>query len=239
MKVPFVDYKMAGVFAFFNEPINAVKLSEVFPHEHISVSGWNNVLKALSPLLIANDDNYTILHNDVRVYLSGIIGRDMDNVQEVYSGLCDYYLNLKEKSRAYYSDIIRYLKLAGRENEFTKVYSADYIISAYVHGVEINELREISQDILEYIISGQPINWEYMRCLAFGYMTIDQIEKSSYEIEDTNFRKSLAPLNIHPYECYVQSESLWNIDILETVIALTKKLYVPQEISSVIKSIAT
>lgn len=85
------------------------------------------MLKALSPLLIANDDNYTILHNDVRVYLSGIIGQDMDNVQEVYSGLCDYYLNLKEKSRAYYSDIIRYLKLAGRENEFTKVYSADYI----------------------------------------------------------------------------------------------------------------
>ena len=70
MKVPFVDYKMAGVFAFFNEPINAVKLSEIFPHEHISVSGWNNVLKALSPLLIANDDNYTILHNDIRVYLS-------------------------------------------------------------------------------------------------------------------------------------------------------------------------
>ena len=231
MKVPFVDYKMAGVFAFFNEPINAVKLSEIFPHEHISVSGWNNVLKALSPLLIANDDNYTILHNDIRVYLSGIIGRDMDNVQEVYSGLCDYYLNLKEKSRAYYSDIIRYLKLAGRENEFTKVYSADYIISAYVHGVEINELREISQDILEYIISGQPINWEYMRCLAFGYMTIDQIEKSSYEIEDTNFRKSLAPLNIHPYECYVQSESLWNIDILETVIALTRRLYVHGESS--------
>ncbi|WP_251392372.1 hypothetical protein [Mediterraneibacter agrestimuris] len=231
MKVPFVDYKMAGVFAFFNEPINAVKLSEIFPHEHISVSGWNNVLKALSPLLIANDDNYTILHNDVRVYLSGIIGQDMDNVQEVYSGLCDYYLNLKEKSRAYYSDIIRYLKLAGRENEFTKVYSADYIISAYVQGVEINEFREISQDILEYIISSQPINWEYMRCLAFGYMTIDQIEKSSYEIEDTNFRKSLAPLNIHPYECYVQSESLWNIDILETVIAFTKKLYVHGKLS--------
>ena len=231
MKVPFVDYKMAGVFAFFNEPINAVKLYEIFPREHISVSGWNNVLKALSPLLIANDDNYSILHNDVRVYLSSIIGQDMDNVQEVYSGLCDYYLNLKEKSRAYYSDIIRCLRLARRENEFTKVYSADYIISAYVHGMEINELREISKDILEYIISGQTISWEHMRCLAFGYMTIDQIEKSSYEIEDTNFRKSLAPLNIHPYECYVQTEALWNIDILETVIALTKRLYVRGESS--------
>jgi len=231
MKIPFVDYKMAGVFAFFNEPINAVKLYDIFPNENISVSGWKNVLKALSPLLIANGDNYTILHNDVRVYLSGIIGQDMDNVQEVYSGLCDYYLNLKEKSRAYYSDIIRFLRLAGREAEFTKVYSADYIISAYVYGVETNELREISQDILRGIISAQPINWENMRCLALGYMTIDQIEKSCYEIEETNFRKSSKSINIHPYECYVQSEVLWNVDILETVIGLTKKLYVYGESS--------
>lgn len=226
MKIPFVDYKMAGVFAFFNEPINAVKLFEIFPNENISISGWKNVLKALSPLLIANGENYTILHNDVRVYLSSIIGQDMDNVQEIYSGLCDYYLNLKKKSRAYYSDIIRFLRLAGRVAEFTKVYSADYIISAYVHGVEISELREISQDILRDIISSQPINWEYMRCLAFGYLTIDQIEKSSYEIEETNFRKSSRLLNIHPYECYVQSAFLWNLEILETVIVLTKKLFV-------------
>ena len=30
MQIPFVDYKMAGVFAFFNEPINAVKMQAFF-----------------------------------------------------------------------------------------------------------------------------------------------------------------------------------------------------------------
>lgn len=225
MQIPFVDYKMAGVFAFFNEPINAEKMQAFFPEENISVSGWKNVLKALSPLLIANGDNYTLLHNDIRVYLSGIIGQDIDHVKEVYAGLSDYYLNLKEKSLAYYSDILRFLKLAGREKEFTKVYSADYIISAYVHGVEINELREISKDILKGIIAHNPIDWTNMRCLALGYMTIDQIEKSNYEIEESNFRKSLTSINIHPYECYVQPESAWNFDILDTVISLVKRLY--------------
>lgn len=225
MQIPFVDYKLAGVFAFFNEPINAAKLHEFFPQESISISGWKNVLKALSPLLIANGEDYTILHNDVRVYLSGIIGQDVDHVKEVYDGLADYYLNLKEKSRAYYSDVLRFLKLAGREGDFTKVYSAEYIISAYVHGIEINELRNISKDILKSIIAYRPINWEHMRCLAFGYMTIDQIEKSSYEIEELSFRKSLISISIHPYECYVRPESAWNLDMVDTVVRLAKRLY--------------
>lgn len=225
MQIPFVDYKMAGAFAFFNEPINAVKMHEFFPEENISVAGWKNVLKALRPLLIANGENYTILHNDVRVYLSGIIGRDIDHVREVYAGLSDYYLNLKEKSLAYYSDVLRFLKLAGRKDEFAKVYSADYIISAYVHGVEISELKEISKDILRGILTHRTINWEHMRCLAFGYMTIEQIEKSSHEIVDLNFRKSLTSVNIHPYECYVQPVVTWNLDMLDTVIRLVKRLY--------------
>ncbi len=225
MQIPFADYKMAGVFAFFNEPINAVKLQEFFPEENVSVSGWKNVLKALSPLLIAKDENYTILHNDVRVYLSGIIGQDIDHIREVYAGLSDYYLNLKEKSRAYYSDVLRFLKLAGRRNEFVKVYSPDYIISAYVHGVEIRELKEISEDILKDITAHRPIDWTHMRCLALGYMTIDQIEKSNYEIEEVNFRKNLISVNIHPYECYVQPEPTWNLNMLDTVTSLAKRLY--------------
>ena len=78
MQIPFIDYKLAGVFAFFNEPINATKMQKIFPEENISVSGWKNVLKALKPLLIVKNGNYTILHNDIRVYLSGIIGQDID-----------------------------------------------------------------------------------------------------------------------------------------------------------------
>lgn len=224
MQIPFIDYKMAGVFAFFNEPINAEKMKKFFPEENISVSSWKNVLKALRPLLIENGENYTILHNDIRVYLSGIIGQDIEHVREVYSGLANYYLKLQEKSRAYYSDVLRFLKLAGRADEFTKVYSPDYIISAYVHGVEISELREISKNILMGILAHRPIDWCQMRCLSLGYMTIDQIEKSSYEIEEANFRKSLISINIHPYECYVQPESTWNLDMLDIVISLVKRL---------------
>ena len=37
-QIPFVDYKMAGVFAFFNEPLNEYKLQKIFSEEGISDS---------------------------------------------------------------------------------------------------------------------------------------------------------------------------------------------------------
>lgn len=231
IQIPFIDYKMAGVFAFFNEPLNANKLHDIFPSEIINISGWSNVLKSLRPLIIEKSGNYTILHNDVRVYLSGIIGIDQDHVREVYDGLAEYYIRIKDKSRAYYSDILRFLKSAGRSCEFTKVYSTDFIIEAYVNGVTTRELRNISKDILIDIISRDVIDWEQMRILAFGYMTIDQIEKSRYEIENCNFLKEDTPINIQPYECYVENKKFWNKDILGDVLSLIVRLYDRREIS--------
>ena len=95
-QIPFVDYKMAGVFAFFNEPLNEYKLQKIFSEEGISISVWRNVLKSMRPLLVETNGNYTILHNDIRVYLSRIIGRDNDWIEEVYSFLASYYINLSE-----------------------------------------------------------------------------------------------------------------------------------------------
>lgn len=227
--IPFIDYKIAGAFAFFNEPITAEKLHNIYAKESVSISIWENVLKALSPLLEEHDGKYVILHNDVRVYLSGVIGLDTDHVKEIYGNLVDYYLKLEQKSRAYYYDIFRFLKGAGREDEFEKVYSADFIIEAYVNGVETSELRELSAEILKNIISKKKINWDQMRTLAIGYMTIDQIEKSQYEIEDCDFRRTVHVMDIHPYECFVEPVTSWNIDILSNVLTVIKSLYLNNE----------
>ena len=188
----FVDYKVAGVFAFLNEPVNERKLSSIYSNERLSITDWRNVLKELRPLLSEKSGNYTILHNDVRVFLSSIIGQDQDHVQEVYSNLTDYYLTLTEKNEAFYHDIFRFMKAAKRLNEFEKVFSPEFIIEAYVNGVELDEIHVITTDILKGTIANVPINWTQIRSLAFGYMTIDQIEKSQYEIDSVDFRKLIS-----------------------------------------------
>jgi hypothetical protein len=225
MQVQFVDYKMAGVFAFFNEPISASKLSMIFKEEGISVSSWNNILKALRPLLTENNGFYTILHNDVRVYLSGIIGRDQDHVKEVYSGLADYYISQDEKSIGYYRDVIRFLISANRLNEFALVYTPEYIINAYVKGVDLSELANISNEIMQNVINAEKLDWDSLRSLALGYLTIEQIQKCTYEIEDVSFRNVSKSISVHPYECNYLSADKWSTKIVSEVLQLTKDLF--------------
>ena len=221
----FLDYKIAGVFAFFNESVNENKLHSIFSEERFSVSDWRNILKNFHPLLSEDAGNYTILHNDVRVFLSSIIGQDQDHVQEVYSNLTDYYIALEDKNEAYYRDVFRFMKASGRLDEFEQVFSPEFIISAYAYGVELDEITEITLNILKEVKGKKPINWVQMRSLAFGFMTIDQIERSNYETESYSFRRSNSVIPIHPFECYVESPSSWNNTIISDVLSLTEKLY--------------
>ena len=228
-QIPFVDYKIAGVLAFFNEPLNEQKLIGIFKNEKISSTDWRNILKLLKPLLTEKEGNYVLAHNDVRVFLDSMIRRDRDHVVEIYSNLVDYYLGETDKSTAFYRDILRFLYFSGREQDIVKVYTADFIISAYVHGLEIYELRDNARSILLSIVNRETIDWELMRCLAFGNLTIQQIEKSQIEIGENSFRTANHIIRIHPFECYVEQEKNWNERIIEEVLSLSVELYENQE----------
>lgn len=230
MQIPFIDYKMAGVFAFFNEGISASKLNMIFKEEGMSVSAWNNVLKTLNPLLQEKNGLYTILHNDVRVYLASIIGRDNDHVKEIYSGLVNYYISLEPKNIGYYRDILRFLISAGRINEFKNIFTPEYIIEAYVNGIELGEIRKIADELMQFVISEKKLDWDNLRCLTLGYLTIEQIERSSYEIIDASFRKSRRIINVQPYECYITPVEKWNINILLDVLQLVDDLFENNEL---------
>lgn len=221
----FVDYKIAGVFAFFNETISAEKLVKIFPEEGISKLNWNNILKSLRPLLVEKNRSYTILHNDVRVFLASFIGLDQDHVKEVYSALADYYIAQKLKTEGYYRDVIQFLKASDRANEFEKVYSPHYIVSAYVSGIELDELRVITDSLLEMVVREDNLNWNHLRNLTMGYMTLEQIEKCRYEIDDASFRVGKRVININPYECFVEPEKKWNESIITYVLKLVCTLF--------------
>lgn len=229
MRIPFVDYKMAGVFAFFNEPISAKKLSLIFKDEAVSCSSWDNILKALSPLLIEKNGTYTILHNDIRIYLSGIIGRDQDHVKEIYSALVDYYVSIEEKTVGFYRDVIRFLIAAGRTQEFSIIYTPEYVQNAYVNGIELQELIQITDELMRYVINESCIDWYKLMSVTLGYLTIEQIKKTSYEIEDFSFRKGVKVISVNPYECCIIPVDQWNYKTLAEVLRLVNDLFENEE----------
>lgn len=221
----FVDYKLAGVFAFLNERVDGQMLAEIFNELDIPVVAWNNVLKTLKPLIVEEVGKYHVLHNDVKVFLSNIVNIDDEHTQEICNSLTDYYLCKDDKSQAYYFDIVRLMSMAKREAEIVDVFSSKFVIEAYVNGVELWELTSISNNIMKRLFLQEVIDYDKLQSLSTAILTINKLEDTKYEIENSEFRDIRQYVGVAPYECYVEPIKQWDAHLISDVLSYAKELY--------------
>lgn len=221
----FVDYKLAGVFAFLNERVDGQMLAEIFYELAIPVIVWNNVLKTLKPLIVEEAGKYHVLHNDVKVFLSNIVNIDDEHMQEITNSLTDYYLNKKDKSQAFYFDIVRLMSMAKRETEIVDVFSSKFVIEAYVNGVELLELTSISNDIMKGLFRQEVIDYGKLQSLSTAILTIDKLNDTKYEIDDIEFRDTRLYVGVTLYECYVEPINQWDAHLISDLLSYAKDLY--------------
>ena len=221
----FVDYKLAGVFAFFNERVDGQMLAEIFNELSIPVSSWNNVLKILKPLIVEESGKYHVLHNDVKVFLSNIVKVDDEHTQEIANSLTDYYLKKEVKSQTFYFDIVRLIFMAKREAEIVNVFSSKFVIEAYVNGVELSQLTSISNDVMKGLFLEEVINYEKLQSLSTAILTIDKLGDTKYEIENCDFRNTRQYVGVAPYECYVETTNEWDANLISNVLFYARTLH--------------
>lgn len=221
----FVDYKLAGVFAFLNERVDGQMLAEIFPELAIPVGTWNNVLKTLKPLIVEEAGKYHVLHNDVKVFLSNIVNIDEEHTQEIGNSLTDYYLYKEDKSQAYYFDIVRLMSMAKREVEMVDVFSSKFVIEAYVNGVELFELTSISNNIMKRLFLQEVIEYDNLQSLSTAILTINKLGDTKYEIENSEFRDARQYVGVAPYECYVEPINQWDAHLISDVLSYARVLY--------------
>ena len=221
----FVDYKLAGVFAFLNERVDGQMLAEIFPELAIPVGTWNNVLKTLKPLIVEEAGKYHVLHNDVKVFLSNIVNIDEEHTQEIGNSLTDYYLYKEDKSQAYYFDIVRLMSMAKREVEMVDVFSSKFVIEAYVNGVELFELTSISNNIMKRLFLQEVIEYGNLQSLSTAILTINKLGDTKYEIENSEFRDARQYVGVAPYECYVEPINQWDAHLISDVLSYARVLY--------------
>ena len=221
----FVDYKLAGVFAFLNERVDGQMLAEIFNELDIPVVAWNNVLKTLKPLIVEESGKYHVLHNDVKVFLSNIVNIDDEHTREIGNSLTDYYLYKEDKSQAYYFDIVRLMSMAKREAEIVDVFSGKFVIEAYVNGVELFELTSISNNIMKRLFLQKVIDYDKLQSLSTAILTIDKLEDTKYEIENSEFRDARQYVGVAPYECYVEPINQWDVHLISDVLSYARVLY--------------
>jgi len=221
----FVDYKLAGVFAFLNERVDGQMLADIFPELAIPVGAWNNVLKTLKPLIVEETGKYHVLHNDVKVFLSNIVNIDDEHTQEIANSLADYYLNKEDKTQAFYFDIVRLMSMAKRKTEIVAVFSSKFVIEAYVNGVELLELTAISNDIMKGLFLQEVIDYSKLQYLSTAILTIEKLGDTKYEIENSEFRDVRQYVGVAPYECYVTAINQWDAHLISDVLSYVRALY--------------
>lgn len=220
----FVDYKIAGMLALFNEKLDGHILTNVFSEENISQRSWKDILETLKPLVVEENDKYRLFHNDVKVFLAKIINQS-NRVKYISDVIASYYIRTKNKSKVYYYDICKFLRMAERKNEIIKIFSPRFIIEAYVNGVSLETLSVYASEILRELLCVKDIDWNSMVNLSASWNTINQIRNTEYEIENYVFIEKNENIPYSEYECNVTEIRQWDAELISDVLDKIMMLY--------------
>jgi hypothetical protein len=128
---PFISIKLAGCLALINERLTGEILSEIFLDSRISSSDWEDVLEYLQPIIIKENEAYRILHNDVSVFLNGVIQGKGNKYKEVAGCLADYYKTKSTNRELILRDLFRFLEISNREKELVEIFTPEYVLEWY------------------------------------------------------------------------------------------------------------
>jgi hypothetical protein len=215
---PFIEYRLAGCFSLIGERLNADILQKIFSDLSISKSDWNNILISLKPLVIEENDGYRLLHNDVRVFLTKIINSEKNRLADVASSIANYYKKLNEPSLQYYNDLFNFLELSNREDEIIELFTSSYVLSAYVKGLEIYDLKKQSEKVFNIIREKKIGDWGLIHEVTCAVNTLTQIEKSMDGEEPVNIKNEVKVQALLESECSVIQKNYWTVSILSNTL---------------------
>ncbi|WP_366922799.1 ATP-binding protein [Metallumcola ferriviriculae] len=138
----YIDTLLAGTLALINKKITPILLTDIFKDENIPELAWKAVLNRLYPIVIRENNEYRVFHNDVRIYLDNYIKRDPDNFVTISSRLADYFLTRGDDIKLKHEIGFQLLQYAKRESDFIKFYDENYIVEAIKYKRPMTELFE-------------------------------------------------------------------------------------------------
>lgn len=191
----------------------------------LSQTDWTIVLKHLHPLIVQTDvaDEYTLFHNDFRVFLQSIMHQYPERYEEIAYILAKYLLE-NDEGLVSYALGIPLLKHANKIAEIPKYFNTGFVINALAEGISQTRLESYAHDA--YQAACKTRDYDGYRNVYFALKTIYQ-HHMYYEYFDREYSCCDFPEieQIDIAEIRVLPVSKENIDEYETVLSLCKKLY--------------
>lgn len=141
--VPFPESIIACPILLMNGRVHTGILANALPY-NLNENDWKMVLDMLYPLIIPcneNNDEYTLFHNDFRIFLMHIINGYQARYEEIALHLAEYLLNNDEGLTSYILSI-PLLQCANHVELIPKYFTSGFVINALAEGVSKQRLDE-------------------------------------------------------------------------------------------------
>lgn len=222
--VMFPESIVACPLILMNGRINTRILSSALNYD-ISQTDWNMLLDRLCPLVIRADDEgeYSLFHNDFRVFLTGVICRYQARFEEIALALANYLLHNNEGMLSYVMGI-RLLQCAGKKELIPQYFTTEFVINALAEGISKVRLDEYAH--LSYEAACENRDYIGYCNTYFAVKTMYQ-HKMYYEDYKKEYKSNdypeISSIDISEIRTLPVKEE--NLDEFNAVLALCWKLY--------------
>lgn len=146
-----IDMYLTAVFSIINRKISAYYISEMF-NVDIEVWKWEDILQNLFPIIKFDQFGYSVVHNDVRIYLASHYKRAKQLIPKISGQIADFLMEKDFDNRTKHELVFKLLEDAERKNEYVDVFTSEYVIEGYYLKRDPKEIRQQMLSTLESLI---------------------------------------------------------------------------------------
>ncbi|EAD0711469.1 ATP-binding protein [Listeria monocytogenes] len=194
--IPFPDIALSSIITLLNGRVDTAVLSKAITPKLLN-EDWYEIFNLLYPLIQKSniDGEFTLFHNDFRVFLMGIIDKNSMKYKRIASELASYY---QDNNYSLESTINLFqLLLSAEEVEKTaEVFDSEYVIKAFAYGISKNTLYEYANIAHEAAISAK--SWDKYHKVYLALNTICQHHRyyenseKKYVILDNSYLRTIS-----------------------------------------------
>ena len=212
------EVALASALCLTAERLTGSLMASAFKQLGLTSEQWQVLLASLGPLIVQDTDGFRVMHNDVRVSLHGLLSNQpLAARRQGASMLADHYLHPSSNRRFAHKSLLRLLRDAGREAEWGRVFTVDWVFEAAALGIPY---ADMSDDCAEALRQGTVLkDWAVMLELACATETLERWEERCDSNQAGNSREptNSVPAFLHT-EAFVRPLTQWQVTDLHDLV---------------------
>jgi hypothetical protein len=226
-----LDIALATALCLTPERLSGTLMASAFAALGLGREQWQLLLCSLGPLVVEESNGFRFLQNDVRIFLHGLLADHPQAARrQSASLLANHYLKPECDRWFAHKSLRRLLRDAGRETEWARAFTVDWVFEAAALGIPYAEMSDDCAEALRQAVALR--DWNVIQELTCATETLERWEERCEYNPPANIRKTTEPST--PFlrtEAFVRPLANWHLSDLHDLAKDTEALVAAGEIA--------